>query len=60
VRHEFLDGVMWAMAGGSPDHARIAGNVITLLNTQLAGKRCSAFGSDLRIRVKSLDSQLPS
>jgi Uma2 family endonuclease len=53
VRHEFLDGVMWAMAGGSPDHARVAGNVITLLNTQLADQRRSAFSSDLRIRVKS-------
>lgn len=53
VRHEFHDGVMWAMAGGSPEHARISGNVITLLNMQLAGKRCSAFSSDLRIRVKA-------
>jgi hypothetical protein len=53
VRHEFHDVVMWALAGGSPEHARIAGNVITLLNTQLAGKRCTAFSSDLRIRVKS-------
>ncbi|MPZ17715.1 MAG: oligogalacturonate lyase [Luteitalea sp.] len=28
VKHEFLDGQVWAMAGGSPDHAAIAGNVL--------------------------------
>jgi Uma2 family endonuclease len=50
-KHEFLDGMVWAMAGGSPDHAAIAGNVLTLLNNQLRGQRCRAYTSDLRIRV---------
>lgn len=53
LRHEFLDGVMWAMAGGSPEHARIAVNVSTLLSNQLAGRSCSVFSSDLRMRVKA-------
>jgi Uma2 family endonuclease len=53
VRHEFLDGVVWAMAGGSADHAAIAVNVAAALQTQLAGKRCRVFSSDLRIRVKA-------
>jgi Uma2 family endonuclease len=52
VKHEFLDGVVYAMAGGSPDHAAIAGNVIRLLGNALEGKRCHVFTSDLRIRVK--------
>jgi Uma2 family endonuclease len=52
-KHEFLDGVVYAMAGGSPDHAAIAGNVIRLLGGALEGKRCRVFTSDLRIRVKS-------
>jgi Uma2 family endonuclease len=52
VRHEFLDGQVWAMAGGSPAHARIAANVTTLLGTQLRDRPCSVFNSDLRIRVK--------
>jgi Uma2 family endonuclease len=51
VKHEFLDGEVWAMAGGTPDHAAIAGNVITLLSAGLRGKRCRVFTSDLRIRV---------
>lgn len=51
VKHEFLDGAVWAMAGGTPDHAAIAVNVAALLRQQLAGKRCRVFSSDLRVRV---------
>ena len=51
IKHEFFDDRVWAMAGGTPDHAAMAGNVITLLNVQLAGQRCRVFTSDLRIRV---------
>lgn len=53
VKHEFLDGEVWAMAGGTPEHAAIAGNVIGLLRTALRGKRCRVFTSDLRIRVRA-------
>src|SRR5690606_3991742 len=53
VKHEFLDGQVWALAGGSPDHAAIATNVATLLSNQLRGQPCRVFGSDLRVRVKA-------
>lgn len=53
VRHEFLDGEVWAMSGGSPEHAAIAGAIIALLQQGLAGKRCRVFTSDLRVRVTS-------
>jgi len=36
--HEFVDGYVYAMLGGSPDHSRLASNVIGLLSAQLAGK----------------------
>lgn len=52
TKHEFLDGVVYAMAGGSPDHAAVAGNVIRLLGVQLEGRRCRVFTSDLRVRVQ--------
>jgi Uma2 family endonuclease len=51
VKHEYLAGQVWAMSGGSPAHARIAANVSALLTTALAGKPCSTFSSDLRIRA---------
>ncbi|MBL8918184.1 MAG: Uma2 family endonuclease [Myxococcaceae bacterium] len=53
LRHEWLDGAVWAMAGGTPDHAAIAVNVTTQLATQLRGKRCRVFGADLRVRVRA-------
>jgi Uma2 family endonuclease len=53
VKHEFLNGEAWAMAGGSPDHAAIAVNISTLLTVQLRGQPCRAYSSDLRIRVKA-------
>ena len=53
VRHEFLGGVVWAMAGGSPEHAGIAANVALLLGNALEGRACRVFTSDLRVRVKA-------
>ena len=50
VRHEFLDGDIYAMAGGSMLHAALAGAILGSLDAQLAG-RCRVFTSDLRIRV---------
>ena len=51
VRYEFFDGAVYTMSGGSPDHSRLAANVISVLTAQLAGKPCQAFTSDLRVRV---------
>lgn len=53
VKHEFLDGEVWAMAGGSPEHAAIIGNVTTLLNVQLRGPRCRVHSTGLRVRAKA-------
>ncbi len=53
VKHEFLYGQVWAMAGGTPEHAAIAGNLIGHLRQALKGKPCRVFTSDLRIRVSA-------
>jgi Uma2 family endonuclease len=55
IKHEFLAGRVWAMAGGSPDHARIAANITALLHAQLAGRPCTVYNSDLRIGVKATE-----
>jgi Uma2 family endonuclease len=52
VKHEFLDGEVWAMAGGSPEHAAIAGNVIALLGAALRDRPCRVYTEALRVRVK--------
>lgn len=53
VKHEFLDGAVWAMAGGTLDLAAIAANVIGMLRARLRGRRCRVFTSDLRVRVEA-------
>jgi Uma2 family endonuclease len=53
VRHEFLDGQVYAMAGGTPEHGSRAANVIGLLTAQLRGRPCRVQTSDVRIRVAS-------
>jgi Uma2 family endonuclease len=51
VRHEYLDGEIYAMAGGSPDHAALAAVVIRLLGSNLP-PGCRVFTSDLRVRIQ--------
>jgi len=50
VRHEFIDGDIYAMAGGTPTHAALAATVIRLVGAQLPFG-CRAYSSDLRVRV---------
>ena len=52
IRHEYLEGEIYAMAGGSPDHAALAASVIGILRGRLP-TGCRAFTSDLRVRVPS-------
>lgn len=51
VKHEFCEGAVVAMAGGTPEHSRLKTNLAALVSVQLAGKPCSSFDSDLRVRV---------
>ncbi len=51
VKHEYLGGQIYAMAGGSPEHAALQLAVPRLLFPQVRTGRCRAYGSDLRIRV---------
>ena len=50
VKHEFLDGEIYAMAGGSVRHAALSAAALAALHTQLQG-RCRVYSSDLRLRV---------
>jgi Uma2 family endonuclease len=51
VKHEFLDGEIYAMAGGSVMHAGLAVMVSSALQQQLRHGPCRVFSSDLRVRV---------
>ena len=51
AKHEFLNGEVFAMAGGTPEHALLAANVIRELGNKLSGGPCRVYTSDLRVRV---------
>lgn len=53
VRHEYLDGHIYAMAGGTPEHGGLCANLIALLSNALAGRACRVFASDVRVRVRA-------
>jgi Uma2 family endonuclease len=51
VRHEFLGGEIFAMAGGTPEHAALSAAVVVLLGARLGGRACRPYSADLRIRI---------
>jgi Uma2 family endonuclease len=50
-RLELVDGWVYAMAGGSPRHARLAMRVGRLLGNQLERTPCEPYSSDLKIHI---------
>ena len=53
IRHEFLNGEIYAMAGGTPEHAALCAALIAQLVTLLRGGPCRVYTSDLRVRVRA-------
>lgn len=51
VKHELIDGEVYAMAGCSKNHERIAGNVFVKLHTHLQNSPCEPFSTDLKVSV---------
>jgi Uma2 family endonuclease len=51
VRHEFLEGMIFAMAGGTPEHAALSAAVVVLLGSHLRGRPCRPYSADLRLRI---------
>jgi len=51
VKHEFFDGEMFLMAGGTKEHSQVAANVIRALGNALAGSPCCVLTSDMKIKL---------
>jgi Uma2 family endonuclease len=50
-RHEYYNGQIYAMSGGSYQHAQVIGNITGELHTSLKTRPCSVVPNDLRLRV---------
>jgi Uma2 family endonuclease len=51
IKHEYMGGVIHAMAGARNVHNDIAGNVFAALHTRLRGKPCRPYNSDTKVRI---------
>ncbi|MEG3840364.1 Uma2 family endonuclease [Microcoleus sp. herbarium14] len=49
VRHEYRRGLVYAMAGGSDDHSRLAINFLTAINFHLRDGDCQFFSGDVKV-----------
>lgn len=53
IKHELINGCIYAMAGASANHERIAGNIYRKFGNHLEGSPCEPFGSDMKVKVGS-------
>jgi len=53
VRHDYFDGEIFDMSGGSIVHSRICSNVIIALGSRLKGGPCDVFEANLRLLIRS-------
>lgn len=56
VRHEYVQGQVFAMTGGSYEHSLIAANLAGELRQQLKSGPCVVLSSDMRIRIETADA----
>ncbi|WP_017325130.1 Uma2 family endonuclease [Synechococcus sp. PCC 7336] len=50
-KHEYIDGQVYAMAGGTLAHSLLASKLITALGVHLDGKPCQVFSPDAKVCI---------
>ena len=55
VRHEYIAGEVYAMAGASEEHNLIRGNIYVKFRQHLRGSGCRVFSSDMKVKIEDLD-----
>lgn len=52
IKHEYIDGEVYAMTGASANHGRIVGNLFARLHAHLAGTPCDVFAADMKVKTE--------
>ena len=52
IKHEFLGGIVHAMAGAKIEHNSIVRNITTTFDNQLQDRPCEPHNSDTKIRIR--------
>lgn len=55
IKHEYIDGQVYVMAGASDPHVTIAGNLFALLRSHVRGSGCRVYIADMKARIESLN-----
>jgi Uma2 family endonuclease len=55
VRHEYLDGEVYAMSGASKRHNLVSVNLLTQLRERLRGGPCQVFIVDVKVFIEALN-----
>ena len=55
VKHQLVDGEIFAMTGGTFGHSRIAANLLVGLTNRLHGGSCTTVGPDARLWLEAAD-----
>jgi Uma2 family endonuclease len=53
IKHEYIDGEVYAMAGATDAHVTIALNIAILLRNHLRGSGCRVYISDMKAKIES-------
>ncbi len=57
VRHEYVDGYVHAMSGGSEQHNLLALTLASHLRSHLRGRPCRVFINDMKVQIKTLHDE---
>ena len=55
VKHEYIQGKIYEMAGASDSHVTISLNLAFLLKGFLRGKNCRVYILDMKVQIESLN-----
>jgi Uma2 family endonuclease len=53
TKHEWLNGIVYMMAGGTIEHGRLVDNVLVTLRRLLEGRRCRPYSGNFLVRTPS-------
>lgn len=55
IKHEYIDGQVYAMAGASDAHVTVTGNLFALLRNHVRGGSYRVYIADMKARIESLN-----
>ncbi len=56
IKHEYHDGNVWAMSGGTINHGILCGNIFSELRNALDRDTCQAYLSEIKLSIEATNS----